>query len=182
MGNTQTTGKQKPLIVVNNPISGFKKAVFKDKPEWEEVALEDCPEDEIDSFFLQWKNNDYTEGRINLTTEKITYFFTSDMSGCSLWYIYDKEANILNIRHEARPNSGQKHLDDGYTLIKNTNSDEITLETNLVGDVFQKTAQYNIVYAILDEGTITFKIQLVKLLQIGSDKKYSLVNMALKEI
>ena len=108
MGNASGRQKQKPLILGPTPGSGMGAyAVTFDTLEDRELAtLKDS--DSPDAFYLPWKSGDVTECGIDLTKDTLTYFFTANLSGCSLWYKF-QDGRIL-IRHEARTDSASQNL------------------------------------------------------------------------
>jgi hypothetical protein len=158
----------KPYIVSTNPSSGTKQAVITEKDFSQDVSFSGS---DVNSYFLQWRSGAYTECTLDLNHQNLTYFFTSDMSGCSLWYNYNNQTKVMNIRHEARPGNHQQHIDDGYTLVGDTNNNDISLDLKQKpdSDGMLKTATYYVPYAIIDHGgdapTVTFHMQLVRLFE-----------------
>lgn len=87
-----------------------------DKEDWLEVIEKET--DANDTLYLHFQQDTYLEANVKLSEKSITRFFTAELSGCSVWYKYDKEANILYLRHEYRQEEEvfHEHVVDGYTL------------------------------------------------------------------
>jgi hypothetical protein len=164
----------KPYIVSTNPSSGYKQAVITEKEFCQEVSFSSAG---VNSYFLQWRNGAYTECVLDLNNQNLTYFFTSDMSGCSLWYKYNNQTKIMDVRHEARPGNHQQHIADGYTLVGDTNNNNVALDLKQKpdSDGMLKTATYYVPYAIIDHRgnapTVTFHMQLVRLFEDSDQGK-----------
>ncbi|WP_038906915.1 hypothetical protein [Dickeya oryzae] len=100
------------------------------------------------AYFLSWGNNTFTQGLIDLNNTDIEYFFTADFSGCSLWC--RREQDSLLFRHEARttPIAHQKHLDDGYHLIFDSNRPDVQIELlEDDGEPLLRNAKYYVIFA-----------------------------------
>ncbi|HLL56095.1 MAG TPA: hypothetical protein VK447_21210 [Myxococcaceae bacterium] len=164
MGNASGKAKQKPLLLgaVPNGVPGLFEVAFSTEDDHELATLAESRTP--DAFHLPWKNGAYTEGEITLATRQVDYFFTADLSGCSLWYKF--EGGKIRIRHEARTdkNSQTQHSLAGFKCVVDSNLNKDDVQLAVDEDTMMKTAQYYVVYALLDYDSkvIEFRSQLVR--------------------
>ncbi|MBZ4330225.1 hypothetical protein NR800_22165 [Corallococcus interemptor] len=163
MGNASGRQKQKPLILGPAPGSGMGVyAVTFDTLEDRELAtLEESRSP--DAFYLPWKSGDVTEGGIDLTTDTVTYFFTANLSGCSLWYKF-QDGRIF-IRHEARTDSASQNLHKlaGFKCVVDSSLNPDDVQLSVDPETMVRKARYYVVYAIFDHEArqVEFRAQLV---------------------
>ncbi|RYZ43777.1 MAG: hypothetical protein EOO71_02130 [Myxococcaceae bacterium] len=164
MGNASGREKPKPLIVGGSPSvdPGAFKVTFSMQADHELGTLKES--DKPNAFHLPWRDGACTECEIPLDSTHIEYFFTANLSGCSLWYKFN-DGNIV-IRHEARgdPVVQNQHRIAGFKCVVDSrlNPDDIQLvvdpETHL------RTSRFYVVYALLDHDarSIDFRPQHVQ--------------------
>lgn len=160
MGNVnKAPSGGKPLILPSSYAAGLYKATFTTRSDCEVVTL--ATSSKPDAYYLPWKNNNYTEGQFSLGPKTTVYFFTADMSGCSLWYRLSQ--NTLFLRHEARTDADSQrvHSTAGFTLLFDTNTANVVA---LEADEETRTAVYFVIYALVDyeHQRIEFRIQQVR--------------------
>lgn len=172
----------KPYIVDIVP-TGRAKRTCNENAENYTVKLETG---EGDSYYLKWNDGAYVEADLQLTGD-IKYFYTSELSGCSLWYKYNKTTRNLKIRHEARTTqeAQKKHIDDGYSLWVDSNDNKVTMqlseELTSEGLPKYKTTTNYIAFATItyqDTPTISFTTQLVRRITNNENNttKYTLLD------
>lgn len=164
MGNASGRQKQKPLILdsVAGSDPGLFKATFATHDDREGATLTE--DSKPNAYHLPWKNDDYTEGEVDLTNKQVKYFFTSDLSGCSLWYKFT-EARI-KIRHEARTDKGSQDLHRlaGFKCVVDSSLNKDDVQLVLDSDTMIRSAQFYVVYALFahDAQSVEFRVQLVR--------------------
>jgi hypothetical protein len=180
MGNTTGRAKPKPLVIKSAPGdgSGAYHVEFSEDAEIELVSL--TKDGFPNAYYLPWMSGGCTECKITLSKGQIDYFFTANLSGCSIWYKF--EEGRIKIRHEARTDKKVhwEHSIAGLKLVFDSSaSDDSTLtvdEKTLV-----RTAQFFMVYAVFDyvEKVIEFRIQLVRHMRNGftQAEKYELLRV-----
>ncbi|NOK18515.1 hypothetical protein [Corallococcus carmarthensis] len=163
MGNASGRQKQKPLILGPAPGSGMGAyAVTFDTLEDRELAtLKESGSP--DAFYLPWKSGDVTECEIDLATDTLAYFFTANLSGCSLWYKF-QEGRIL-IRHEARTDSASQNLHKlaGFKCVVDSSLNPDDIQLSVDEETMVRKARYYVVYALFDHEArqVEFRAQLV---------------------
>ncbi|MBN9682604.1 MULTISPECIES: hypothetical protein [unclassified Corallococcus] len=163
MGNASGRQKQKPLILGPAPGAGMGAyAVAFDELEDRELAtLKESKSP--DTFYLPWKSGDVTEGEIDLSTGTLTYFFTANLSGCSLWYKF-QEGRIF-IRHEARTDSASQNLHKlaGFKCVVDSSLNPDDIQLSVDQETMVRRARYYVVYALFDYEArqVEFRAQLV---------------------
>jgi len=180
MGNASSQAKQKPLVITAAPGdgAGAYHVNFAEKADFEQVLL--TKDGFPDAYYLPWNSGNCTECEISLSKGQFDYFFTANLSGCSIWYKFENKQ--IKIRHEARTDKQVhwQHSIAGFKLAFDSSaSDECTLtvdEATLV-----RTAQFFMVYALLDhkEKVIEFRVQLIKHVRNGLSQaeKYELIRV-----
>ncbi|MBJ6764669.1 hypothetical protein JGU66_28205 [Myxococcaceae bacterium JPH2] len=170
MGNTSVKAKQKPLIVgpVPSPGSGNFAVAFTDRDgdgkqvtdrEIAALTVSTTP----NAHYLPWANGAFTRCEISLASAEIEYFFTADLSGCSLWYKF--QDNKVLIRHEARTTAEaqREHALAGFKCVVDSSSDPNDVQLSVDPDTSVRSARFYVVYALLDHEArqIDFRVQLV---------------------
>ncbi|MBU8899808.1 hypothetical protein KRR26_29770 [Corallococcus sp. M34] len=170
MGNTAVKAKQKPLIVgpIPSPGSGNFAVAFTDRDgdgkkvtdrEIAVLTVSTTP----NAHYLPWANGAFTRCEISLESDSIDYFFTADLSGCSLWYKF-QDKKIL-IRHEARTTAEAQleHSIAGFKCVVNSSTNPDDIQLSVDPDTNVRSAQFYVVYALLDHESrqIDFRVQLV---------------------
>ncbi|NBD07929.1 MULTISPECIES: hypothetical protein [Corallococcus] len=164
MGNASGRQKQKPLILdsVAGSAPGLFKATFTTHPDREGATLTESSKP--NAYHLPWKNGDYTEGEVDLTNEEVEYFFTSDLSGCSLWYKFT--GGRIKIRHEARTDKGSQdvHRLAGFKCVVDSSLNKDDVQLAVDADTMIRSAQFYVVYALFEHESksVDFRVQLVQ--------------------
>ncbi|WPB77617.1 hypothetical protein KYC5002_00425 [Archangium violaceum] len=164
MGNSSGKAKPKPLLVTEGPGegTGAYKLTITEKSDHEDASF--AASSAADAYYLPWKSGDVTECEINLATRKIQYFFTANLSGCSLWYKFDGAK--IKIRHEARTDSESQRLHRlaGFTCVVDSSLNKDDIQLVIDDKTMIRHAQFYCVYALIDyeERQIEFRAQLVK--------------------
>ncbi|CAM3190177.1 hypothetical protein G4177_33705 [Corallococcus sp. ZKHCc1 1396] len=163
MGNASGRQKQKPLILGPAPGSGMGAyaATFDTLEDRELAMLKESKAP--DAFYLPWATGDVTECGIDLTTHNLTYFFTANLSGCSLWYKF-QDGRIL-IRHEARTDSASQNLHKlaGFKCVVDSSLNKDDIQLSVDPETMVRKARYYVVYALFDHEArqVEFRAQLV---------------------
>jgi hypothetical protein len=163
MGNASGKTKQKPLILAAAPGTdpGAFEATFSTEADREQASLKNSVTP--DAYYLPWKNGAYTACEINLAPKQIDYFFTADLSGCSLWYKFDGAK--IKIRHEARTdaNSQREHTLAGFKCIVDSSLNKDDVQLAIDEKTMIRSAQFYVVYALFDYDAklVDFRAQLV---------------------
>ena len=188
MGNKPGGDKGKPLLLGGVPSSSSNGAAyhvtFEDQGDHETATLTNGSSP--DAYYRPWSNGACTEGSFALDGS-IKYFFTAQLSGCSIWVKTDKDHRKISILHEARTDakSQQAHHENGFALIVDSNSMKkfgFSQEASQNVDVQknEKTAVYFEAYAILDyeHKVMEFRIQMIQLFRDSkSENHYKLLDM-----
>ncbi|NOK15028.1 hypothetical protein [Corallococcus exercitus] len=163
MGNASGRQKQKALILGPAPGSGMGAyAVTFDTLEDRELAtLKESGSP--DAFYLPWKSGDVTECEIDLATDTLSYFFTANLSGCSLWYKF--QDGRIRIRHEARTDSASQNLHKlaGFKCVVDSSLNPDDIQLSVDEETMVRKARYYVVYALFDHEArqVEFRAQLV---------------------
>ncbi|WP_223637983.1 hypothetical protein [Corallococcus sp. EGB] len=163
MGNASGRQKQKPLILGPAPGSGMGaySVAFDTLSDHELATLKESKSP--DAFYLPWKSGDVTEGEIDLTNHDLTYFFTANLSGCSLWYKFQDDRIV--IRHEARTDGGSQNLHKlaGFKCVVDSSLNPDDVQLSVDQETMIRKARYYVVYALFDHEArqVEFRAQLV---------------------
>lgn len=183
MGNASGRQKQKPLILGPTPGSGMGAYAVTFDTSLDDRELATLTESESpDAFYLPWKSGDVTECEIDLATDAITYFFTANLSGCSLWYKFH-EGRIF-IRHEARTDSASQnpHKLAGFKCVVDSSLNPDDVQLSVDQETMVRKARYYVVYAIFDHEArqVEFRAQLVaqQTNLLSRQESYALVKVA----
>ncbi|HZI14083.1 MAG TPA: hypothetical protein VE153_27195 [Myxococcus sp.] len=150
MGNASGRAKQKPTILAAAPgvEPGIFSATFSEEADRDVVTLKSSGTQ--NAYFLPWKNGTYTECEINLSMGLVDYFFTADLSGCSLWYKFD--SGKMKIRHEARTDkpSQRVHTLAGFQCVVDSSLNPDDVQLVLDDKTMVRTSRFYVVYALFD--------------------------------
>jgi|GEM_PF-5370434 len=187
MGNMCSGSSDKELVVWPETATGMTSFAFQEQDNWTKV---DFNQSKLDACYLTYRDNKATQVEFNVPAgDDMLYFFTSELSGCSIWY--KKIDDTISIIHEAR--TTQTHDGDGYLLIFDSNKaspDDLSkLSTDKNGKpstpedpesyYYQINKQYSL-YALVSNDSIEFRIQHFKktiLAQEGKVGSYQLLSV-----
>jgi hypothetical protein len=174
MGNKPGIDKGKPLILGGVPsssaVGAAYEATFVDQADHETATLTEGKT--LNAYYLPWKNGTYTEGSFALNPS-MEYFFTAQLTGCSLWVKTDKDHKKISFVHEARTdtNSQQIHQKDGFTLVVDSNAMKKAGFSQEAGFTIDKknikTMVHFEAYALLnyEHKVVEFRIQMIQTVQ-----------------
>lgn len=164
MGNASGRQKQKPLILGGVPSTepGAFTVTFSEQTDHELATLAEGGK--TNAYHLPWKDGACTECEIDLASVQLKYFFTANLSGCSLWYKFNS-GNIV-IRHEARTDSvsQNQHRIAGFKCVVDSSANKNDVQLSVDPDTQLRTARFYVVYALFDHeaGAIDFRPQHVQ--------------------